>query len=131
MINFSIIIIYLMFIYEPWTDFNYISHVFRLSDLSKYRTIRCDSQILINCSLKVNSGHTLQVETLHNKYLICYYIFFHIIIFKDAVTSWILFYYLAQNFVWERGIVLLVWVCESVCLFVILFAILFEILWSR
>ena len=24
-------------------------------------------------------------------------------------------YYLAPNFVWERGIVLLVWVCDSVC----------------
>ena len=27
-----------------------------------------------------------------------------------------LLYYLAPNFVWERGIVLLVWVCDSVCL---------------
>ena len=26
------------------------------------------------------------------------------------------FYYLAPNFVWERGIVLLVWVCDSVAL---------------
>ena len=29
-------------------------------------------------------------------------------------------YSLAPNFVWERGIVLLVWVCDSVCLFVVL-----------
>ena len=32
--------------------------------------------------------------------------------------------YLAPNFVWERGIVLLVWVCESVVLFVVLFVVL-------
>ena len=31
-----------------------------------------------------------------------------------------IFHYLAPNFVWERGIVLLVWVCDSVCLFVVL-----------
>ena len=30
--------------------------------------------------------------------------------------KWVVYhFYLAPNFVWERGIVLLVWVCDSVC----------------
>ena len=37
--------------------------------------------------------------------------------FSSFVTVFFLFY-LALNFVWEGGIVLLVWVCESVILFV-------------